>query len=41
MLVIWTTGVTQGLEGIAEEEEGRELNLHIYGNKRLKGYKTI
>lgn len=29
MLVIWATGMIQGLEGITEEEQGRELNLHI------------
>lgn len=41
MMIIWTTGMIQGLEGIAEEEQGREFNLHINGNMRLRGYKTI
>lgn len=41
MVVIWATKMIQGLEDITEEEQGRELNLHILGKKRLRGYKTI
>lgn len=40
MVVIWATKMIQGLEDITEEEQGRELNLHILRKKRLRGYKT-